>query len=98
MDDFNVSDKAVKEFFEGIELISLDIKKHKVVLYSTSYEHPINLIDVIIGGILISSENKNNTYLNEINSQFKLINELGKEEKNIPEKIAIFIGKPCALM
>ncbi|OWP79758.1 hypothetical protein [Flavobacterium oreochromis] len=89
LDEFDISDKAVQEFITGFESIISNLDENQKVIYN-AYENPINLIDVEIEGIKISNDNTNNTYLNEINAQFRLADDLiknkvdfGYEKRNI---------------
>ena len=85
LDDFDESDKAAKEFLEGLESILLNIEEESSIIYN-AYENPINLIDTIIEGISILSDNTNEIYLNEINAQFKLVDDLIQNSPNYTEK------------
>ncbi len=76
LDDFNSSEKAIKEFMVGIQNVLFHLKKYGNTKIYTSHEHPINLIDMIVDRIYISEENTDPIYLNEVTAQFKLLEEL----------------------
>ena len=81
LDEFDISDKAVQEFIIGVESIVFNLEEGEEVIYN-AYENPINLIDVEIDGIKISQENTDTIYLDEINAQFKLIDDLINNKVN----------------
>lgn len=89
LDEFDVEGKAIQEMIVGLESILLNFKEDLKLIYN-AYENPINVIDVEIDGILISKENENEIYLNETNSQMRLLKDLNSnvinytfENKNI---------------
>lgn len=92
LDGFNISDKAVKEFIEGMESIISNLEIDGKVVYS-AHENTINLIDVEIGGVNISKENTNKRYVDEVDAQFSLLRDVingrvsyGFNERNIYRK------------
>ena len=92
LDEFDISDKSVQELVVGLESIISNLEEGEDIIYN-AYENPINLIDIEIEGIKISKDNTNEKYLNEVNAQFKLIDDLvsdkvgyGFEDRNIYRK------------
>ncbi|MCC9073885.1 hypothetical protein LNQ49_20070 [Flavobacterium sp. F-65] len=81
LDEFDIEEKAIQEMIVGLESILLNFKEHFKLIYN-AYENPINVIDVEIDGILISKDNENEIYLNEINSQIKLLDDLNSNVRN----------------
>ncbi|MCV9931910.1 hypothetical protein OIU80_06400 [Flavobacterium sp. LS1R47] len=81
LDEFDIEEKAIQEMIVGLESILLNFKENLKLIYN-AYENPINVIDVEIDGILISKENENEIYLNETNSQMRLLEDLNSNVRN----------------
>ena len=75
LDEFEIGEKALQEMIIGMESILSNLKEESEVIYN-AYENPINVIDAEIEGILISKENEDPIYLNEVKSQIALLDDL----------------------
>ncbi|WP_316633149.1 hypothetical protein [uncultured Flavobacterium sp.] len=75
LDEFDTEERAIQEMITGLESIFLNLKEEYEVIYN-AYENPINVIDVEIEGILISKDNEDSIYLNEVKAQITLLDDL----------------------
>lgn len=75
LDEFDTGERAIQEMITGLESIFLNLKEEYEVIYN-AYESPINVIDVEIEGILISKDNEDSIYLNEVKAQITLLDDL----------------------
>jgi hypothetical protein len=81
LDEFDLEERAIQEMVIGLESILINLEEESKVVYDAS-QQPINVIDIEIEGILISKANHDPIYLNEVKSQFKLLDDLANHKRN----------------
>jgi hypothetical protein len=85
LDEFDIGEKAIQEMIIGLDSILLNLKEGLKIIYN-AYENPINVIDVEIEGILISKDNEDPIYLNEVKAQITLLDDLNSNTNDYKVK------------
>lgn len=72
LDDFEVSQKAIKETLYILQTLIINLRDFKEIRLSC-FENPFNLLDTIVDVIKIRSDNTHQAYLKEVKAHYAIM-------------------------
>ncbi|MCH2043635.1 MAG: hypothetical protein MK212_05795 [Saprospiraceae bacterium] len=76
LDPFDISEMATRIVVLGLMTITSNYQKHHTITYLKTHEYSIDLIDIIIDQISISTEETNPIFRTEVDAQLQLLDKL----------------------